>query len=136
MAAVDFINPQALHSNPAFTQVVTVAGAGRHIFIGGQNAIDAQGQVVGVGDLGAQTEQALRNLQIALAAAGATPAQVILWRVYVVQGQALHEGFAAFQRLWPQRVNPPAITVLQVAGLAHPDFLLEIEAQAFVPQPA
>lgn len=136
MAAVDFINPQALHSNPAFTQVVTVTGAGRHVFISGQNAVDAQGQVVGVGDLVAQTEQTLRNLQVALAAAGATPAQVILWRVHVMQGQALHEGFAAFQRLWPQRVNPPAITVLQVAGLAHPDFLLEIEAQAFVPQPA
>ena len=133
MGKVSYLNPDTMHRNPVFTQVVTVEGAGRQVHIGGQNAVDSRGNIVGAGDLVAQVEQSLRNLRAALAAAGATPAQVIRWRVYLVQGQDLRAGFAAFQRLWPAGGPPPALSVLLVAGLAHPDFLLEIEAEAFVP---
>jgi enamine deaminase RidA (YjgF/YER057c/UK114 family) len=50
-----------------------------------------------------------------------------------VQGQPLLPGFEAFQRAWGDRPNPPAITGLFVAGLAHPDFLVEFDAIAAVP---
>jgi enamine deaminase RidA (YjgF/YER057c/UK114 family) len=54
--------------------------------------------------------------------------------LYVVQGQSLQAGFEVFQRMWGSRPNPPAVSVLFVAGLAHPDFLAEMDAIAVVPQ--
>jgi enamine deaminase RidA (YjgF/YER057c/UK114 family) len=57
----------------AFSNVAVVSGNVRTINIGGQDAVDAQGNIVGIGDIAAQTEQVLRNLQTALQAAGAGP---------------------------------------------------------------
>jgi enamine deaminase RidA (YjgF/YER057c/UK114 family) len=59
---------------------------------------------------------------------------MIKWTIYVVQGQPLQPGFEVFQRVWGGRPNPPLVTVLFVAGLANPDFLLEIEAIAVIPE--
>jgi enamine deaminase RidA (YjgF/YER057c/UK114 family) len=134
MTQVQYLNPEALNKNPAFTQVVVVSGPAKTIYVGGQDAVDATGAIVGKGDFAAQTEQVLRNLQVALAAGGAQVEQVIKWNLYVVQGQPLRVGFAAFQRFWGNRPNPPAITAVFVAGLAHPDFLVEMDAVAVVPQ--
>jgi len=104
------------------------------VYIGGQDAVDASGAIVGKGDIGAQTGQVLRNIQAALEAAGAGLEHVIKWNVYLVQGQSLQRGFEVFQRVWGQRPNPPAITGMFVAGLAHPDYLVEIDVVAVVPQ--
>jgi enamine deaminase RidA (YjgF/YER057c/UK114 family) len=131
---VQYINPDALNKNPAFTNVVTVSGPVKTIYVGGQDAVDATGAIVGKGDLKKQTEQILINIQAALAAAGARPEHVIKWNIYVVQGQSVQEGFAAFQNVWGNRPNPPVITVVFVAGLGHPDFLAEIDAIAVVPE--
>ena len=132
--AVQYLNPDALVKNPAFTNVVVVTGAVKTIYIGGQDAVDASGAIVGKGDIGAQTEQVMRNIQAALEAAGAGLEHVIKWNVYLVQGQPLQPGFEVFQRVWGRRPNPPAITGMFVAGLAHPDFLVEIDVVAVVPQ--
>ena len=131
---VNFINPDGLSRNPAFTNVVTVTGPAKTIYIGGQDAVDASGTIVGKGDLKAQTEQILKNIQAALAAAGAQPEHVIKWNIYVVEGQSVQDGFAAFQSVWGNPPNPPVITVAFVAGLGHPDFLAEIDAIAVVPE--
>ncbi len=131
--SVQHLNPEGLHRNPAFSQAVVVAGNARTVYVGGQDAVDAQGQIVGKGDIGAQTAQILENLRIALAAGGAGLEHVIKWNVYVVQGQPLGPGFAAFQRAWGDRPNPPVITMMFVAGLAHPDFLAEMDCIAVVP---
>src|SRR5512134_1445743 len=131
---VKHINPEGLHKNPAFTNVVTVTGPAKTIYIGGQDAVDASGAIVGKGDLKAQTEQILKNIQAALAATGAQPEHVIKWNIYVVQGQSVQDGFAAFQSVWGNPPNPPVITVAFVAGLGHPDFLAEIDAIAVVPE--
>jgi enamine deaminase RidA (YjgF/YER057c/UK114 family) len=105
------------------------------VYVGGQDAVDASGAIIGKGDLKAQTEQILKNIQAALAAGGAQLEHVIKWNIYVLQGQSLQEGFEAFQRIWGNRPHhPPAITVLYVAGLAHPDFLAEMDAIAVVPE--
>jgi enamine deaminase RidA (YjgF/YER057c/UK114 family) len=130
---VQHINPEGLSKNPAFTNVVAVTGAVKTVYIGGQDAVDASGKIVGKGDIKAQTEQAFTNLQIALAAAGAALEHVVKWNIYVVQGQSLQPGFEVFQRIWGGRPNPPAITMMFVAGLANPDFLLELDAVAVVP---
>ena len=131
---VQYLNPDALVKNPAFTNVVVVTGAVKTIYIGGQDALDASGAIVGKGDIAAQTEQIMQNVQAALEAAGARLEHVIKWNVYVVQGQPLQPGFEVFQRIWGRRPNPPAITGMFVAGLAHPDFLAEIDVVAVVPQ--
>jgi len=131
---VKYINPDGLPKNPAFTNVVTVTGPAKTVYVGGQDAVDASGAIVGKGDLKAQTEQILKNIEIALAAGGAQLEHVIKWNIYVLQGQSLQEGFAAFQSVWGNRRNPPTISVLFVAGLAHPDFLAEMDAIAVVPE--
>jgi enamine deaminase RidA (YjgF/YER057c/UK114 family) len=132
--SVRYINPDSLNKNPAFTNVVVVEGNVRTVHIGGQDALNASGEIVGKGDIVAQVEQILANLRAALAAGGAGPEHIIKWNIYVVEGQPLEAGFAAFQNAWPQTPNPPAITGVFVSGLAHPDFLVEMDAVAVVPQ--
>ena len=132
--SVQHLNPDGLHKNPAYSQAVVVAGNAKTVYVGGQNAVDASGQIVGKGDLQAQTKQVLRNVETALAAGGAKLEHVIKWNVYIVQGQSVLPGFNAFRQAWGDRPNPPTVTVLFVAGLANPDFLVEIDAIAIVPQ--
>ena len=132
--SVRYINPDSLNKNPAFTNVVVVEGNVKTVYVGGQDAINASGEIVGKGDIVAQTEQVLANVRAALAAGGARPEHIIKWNIYVVEGQSLQAGFAAFQNAWPQTPNPPAITGVFVSALAHPDFLVEMDAVAVVPQ--
>ena len=129
-----YINPEGLSQNPAFTNVIVVSGPVRTVYVGGQNALDASGTVIGKGDFKAQTEQVLKNLQAALLAGGAQLEHVIKWNLYVVQGQPLQAGFEVFQQVWGRRPNPPAITMAFVAGLANPDFLVEMDAIAVIPE--
>jgi len=131
---VQFINPDTLHKNPAFTNVVVVSGSVKTIYIGGQDAVDASGMIIGKGDIKLQTEQVLMNIQAALASAGAGLEHVIKWNLYVLQGQPLQPGLEVFQKVWGNRPNPPAITSAFVSGLAHPDFLIEMDAIAVVPE--
>jgi len=131
---VQHINPDDLSKNPAFTQVVIVTGPAKTIYIGGQDAVDASGAIVGKGDIKGQAEQVLKNLQTALKASGAELEHIIKWNVYIVQGQPLRPAFEVFQRTLGHKPNPPAITMMFVAGLANPDFLVEMDAIAVVPQ--
>jgi enamine deaminase RidA (YjgF/YER057c/UK114 family) len=133
-SSVQHLNPDDLVKNPAFTNVIVVSGSVKTVYIGGQDAVDASGTIVGKGDIKTQAEQVLKNLQTALTAGGAELEHVIKWNVYVVQGQPLQPAFEVFQRVWGNRPNPPAITMMFVAGLAHPDFLCEMDAVAVVPQ--
>jgi enamine deaminase RidA (YjgF/YER057c/UK114 family) len=132
--SVQHLNPDGLHKNPAFSQAVVVTGNVKTVHVGGQNAVDALGKIVGKGDIKAQNEQVLKNIETALAAGGAKLEHVVKWNVYIVQGQSPLPGFEVFRRVWGDRPNPPTITVLFVGGLANPDFLVEIDAIAVVPQ--
>ena len=126
---IEHHNPPTLHRNPAFSQVVTVEGARKLIFVGGQNAVDATGNIVG-DDLAAQTAQALSNVLAALAAVNAGSQHVVRLAVYLTPNHDAREAFSAAQKVWG--AHPTAITVLTVAGLAHPRFLVEIEATATI----
>jgi enamine deaminase RidA (YjgF/YER057c/UK114 family) len=131
---VDYLNPDGLARNPAFTQVAVVSGPVRTIYVGGQDAITADGEIVGQGDLAAQTTQILHNIETALATAGAGLEHVVKLNILVVEGQDLRAGFGAFQAIWGDRPNPPLVTVAMVRALAQPDFLAEVEAVAVVPE--
>jgi enamine deaminase RidA (YjgF/YER057c/UK114 family) len=132
--SVQHLNPDGLHKNPGYSQAVVVPDNVKTFYVGGQNSVDAAGMIVGKGDIKAQTEQVLMNVQTAVAAGGAKLEHVVKWNVFIVQGQSLLPGFEAFQRAWGERPNPPTVTGVFVAGLAHPDFLVEIDAIAVVPQ--
>ena len=81
--SVQHLNPDSLHKNPAYSQAVVVTGNVRTVYVGGQNAVNAAGEIVGKGDIKAQTEQVLRNVEAALAAGGARLEHVIKWNVYI-----------------------------------------------------
>jgi enamine deaminase RidA (YjgF/YER057c/UK114 family) len=130
---VSYVDPEGLNKNPAFTNVVVVEGPAKTVYVGGQDAVDASGNLVGKGDIAAQTEQVLTNVRAALAAVGAGPEHVVKWNLLVAEGESLEAGFSAFRRAWPETANPPAITFAFVAGLAHPEYLVEMDAVAVVP---
>ena len=131
---VQHINPDVLSKNPAFTNVISVTGNVKTIYIGGQDAVDASGTIVGKGNIKQQTEQVFSNLLAALKAGGAELENVIKWNIYIVQGQPIQPAFEVFQNVWGRRPNPPAITVMFVFGLANPEFLVEMDAIAVVPE--
>jgi enamine deaminase RidA (YjgF/YER057c/UK114 family) len=131
---VRHLNPEGLPRNPAFTNVVEVDGPVTTIYIGGQNAVTAADEIVGKDGIAAQTEQVFRKLDLALTAAGATLENVVKWTMHVVEGHPIQPAFAVFQKVWGGRPNPPVITMVRVAGLANPDFLVELEAATIVPR--
>ncbi len=132
MATLTHINPDSMHRNPAFSQAVRVPAGHDLVVIGGQNGVDQTGQIVAE-DLAGQTKQALRNLLTCLEAAGGEPQHLVHWRILIKDGADLLEGFGAFQEVWGERPNPPAITGAFVTDLAVPGALVEIEALAAVP---
>ncbi len=132
--SVKHLNPEGLHKNPAYSQAVATTGDVKTVYVGGQNAVDVSGEVIGKGDIKAQAEQIFKNLETALAGGGAKLDHVIKWNISVLQGQPPQPAFEVFQRVWGNRPNPPLITLLFVSGLAHPDYLMEIDAVAVVPQ--
>lgn len=130
---IDLLSPDGLHKNPAYSQVAVIEGNHRTIYVGGQNAVDKDGKLVGKGDLEAQAKQVLKNLKTAVEAGGGSFENIIKWNVYLVQGQSAEKALKVFQEPMSKMKHPPLITGIFVASLANPDFLLEIEAMALVP---
>jgi len=130
---IKHINPDGLMKNPAFSQVVTTNGSGRTIYIGGQNSVNANREIVGKGNIGEQTEQIMKNIQIALTGCDAAFDNIVRLNIYIVQGQDAYSTFQTSQKWMKQASIPPVVTVLFVSGLMHPDYLLEIDATAFLP---
>jgi len=128
----EYINPDALSNPPGYTHVVAVTG-GTTLYISGQIALDGEGRLVGEGDLRAQTEQGFRNIVTALAAAGATFADVVKINFYILNYQP-EDRFIIREvrdRYIPAE-NPPANTLVGVAALAVEGLLLEVEAVAVI----
>ncbi len=104
------------------------ATAGGWIFTAGQVAWDDRGQVVGIGDVKAQTRQVLSNIISILREAGAGVDDVLKCNVYLADIRYFQEMNEVFAETFP--TNPPARTTVQ-AALADPEMLVEIEAIAF-----
>ena len=126
------INPDSLYGSVqyGFSHAVKSAG-GTTIHCAGQVAWDKDYQLVGKGDVAVQARQALKNLKEVLAAAGATPADVVRIRTYVVNHSPdLLGPVGAAMAEFRGDVIPAANTWIGVQSLALPDFLIEIEATA------
>lgn len=114
-----------------YSHVVTASGT--MVFISGQIALDKEGKIVGLGDMRAQAAQVYENLKAALAAAGATFADVVKQNTYVVGLNA--ESIAAVREVrgrYLPDANPPASTLVGVTALAMDGLLIEIEMVAVI----
>lgn len=131
--SVQYVNPEGMHQSPVFSQGIILPADTRILVIGGQNGVDAKGQIVGKGDVVKQTEKALANLQKVLDAAGADLKDLVKVTIIMQQDIDLNAAFGAWMAVWGKRPNPPTVTALRVAGLANPDFLIEIAAEAVLP---
>ncbi|WP_055563322.1 MULTISPECIES: RidA family protein [Streptomyces] len=123
--------PEGVAPASAYTHVVM--GSGRFVAISGQLALDEDGKPVGEGDAAAQARQVFENLRRCLASAGATFDDVVKLTYFVTDMAhmpAVRSARDAF--LDPERL--PAASAVQVVSLVRPEFLMEIEAFAVVPE--
>lgn len=132
---VELINPDGLPAPENFAQIGLATGS-RTAYISGQVARDAAGNPVGAGDLAAQVEQALTNINIAVEAVGGTFADVAKLTAFVVDWTpdkldlVVAGAVRAAEKLGIDPVKP--VTLVGVAALTEPDMLVEIEAVALL----
>lgn len=132
---ITYHNPDGLSKPTGYTHVTAVTALWQ-VHISGQVALDANGNVVGKGDIGAQAEQVYKNLEIALAAVGLNFSHVFKMVTYVVglKPELLPPVRAARAKRFGD--GPfPASTLVGVTALVHPDLLIEVEVMAAVPDP-
>ena len=126
------INPPGLVTSPAYTQVVT-AKPGTLIWVAGQTAHNAKGELVGKGDLKAQANQVWENVRLALVASGATFKDVVKITTYVVNYKpSMRDDLRAARLRFMGSADPPAATLVGVQSLASEDWLVEIEVTAVI----
>ena len=133
-AVTTHIEPQGLHDHPAYTHLITVEPGAKMLFVAGQVAADAGGNCVGEGDWQAQYVQIMENLKTALAAGGASFADVVFIRRFVIDIDAFFASTRSAQPPLPDYWDgrPPASTLIEVSRLASKCFLMEFDVQAVV----
>jgi len=123
-----FVNPPNLKPLGMYSQV-TLATGGSLAFISGQVAVDAQGKVVGAGDIQAQAVQVFENLKLALGGIGAKFEDVIKFTIYIVElSPDRRKAVMEVRGRYISHKNPPAATMIGVDQLVEPELLVEIEA--------
>ena len=130
---VQFLSPTGLSKPTGYSHVVATHG-GTTVYISGQVAFDAAGNVVGAGDHRRQAEQVFANLKLALAAAGATFAHIVKLSYFVVG--LTHDVTLMLREVRTSYLSAehlPASTLVAVVNLVDPRLLIEIEAIAVIP---
>lgn len=122
-------NPATIHKPTGYAHVVEAIPR-RTLYVSGQVALDQAGNLVGANDLGAQTEQVFKNLEAALASADASFDHIAKITIFMVDASQIQTYRDVRDRYLPQ--NLPASTLVQVARLARPEWLIEIEAIAVI----
>ena len=123
--------PEGLSKPTGHWTTVTTARPGKLVFVSGLTAKNDRGEIVGVGDVRSQTRQVCENLRAAMRAAGGSLADIMRVDVYIKD----MTGFKDIHDIRREYFgpNPPASTMVAVAGFTHPDMLIEINAIAVVP---
>lgn len=118
------IQPKTLNDpRPRYSQGIATEG-GRLLFVAGQTASDQNGNVVGKGDIKAQTKQVFANLKAVLEEAGGTLDDLVMTTTYIVD-RKYREGYNEV-RHGLYKGDPATSTLVIITGLAHPDYLIEI----------
>jgi enamine deaminase RidA (YjgF/YER057c/UK114 family) len=132
MADKRFVNPPGLKPLGMYSNVAAASG-GTIVFISGQVAVDADGKMVGKGDIEAQAVQVFENLKLALAAAGGTFQDVLKFTIFIrnLTPEARKKVMGVRAR-YISPTNPPAATMVGIDRLVEDDLLVEIEAVAVV----
>lgn len=125
---IRFTNPETLPPTFGYSHVVEVSDA-RTIYISGQVALDKSGQIVGAGDLSAQTKQVFENIRLALEAAGASFENVVKLTFFMTDNSQM-KSVREIRDQYINTQNPPASSAVEVRKLIREDLLIEIEAIA------
>ncbi len=125
--ARDVFFPYPNNKPNGFSPAARIGGS---VFVSGQVSTDANGELVGADDAGAQSEQCFKNVEAALTAAGAGWDDVAKITCFLVNAADYPAYAAARQRLFPQ--NGPASSTVIVSALVRPEYLVEIEAYAVI----
>ena len=112
-----------------YTPVVTVV-PGKLVFVSGILARNSKGEIVGKGDMGAQIRQVFENIRTALAAAGATMADIVKRQTFTTDIDAYFENIDARMEFCGDDLSTS--TAVEVRRLSHPDFLVEVEVMAVI----
>ncbi len=129
---VDGINPAGVWSPFGAFSMAVIQGTGQIVHLKGQVALDGAGQVVGAGDVRAQTRKTLENIRAVLASVGGTMQDVVSLTHYVTDIEAFMTTGDIRTQFF---VAPyPVTTTVQVARLYHPDLVVEITATAEIPR--
>ncbi len=124
------IQPKTLNDpRPRYSQGILNEG-GKLLFVAGQTASDQAGNVVGKGDIKAQTKQVFANLKAVLEEAGGTLDDLVMTTTYITDRE-YREGYNEVRRGLYKK-DPPTSTLVIVKGLAHPDYLIEIAGVAVI----
>ena len=127
------VRPASLHSTNGYSHAIVKRGT--PVFISGQVALNAAGEVVGKGDIAAQVDQVFNNLKGVVIAAGGSMEDIVKTTVFVTD-IAFRPAVAAARKKHFRPGRYPASTFLVVSSLATPDFLVEIEAVAMIEEPS
>jgi enamine deaminase RidA (YjgF/YER057c/UK114 family) len=132
MDEIRLLRPEGLVNSPAFSHVAVVPPGATTIYVGGQNAVDATGALVGGDDAAAQVRQVMANLETALAAAGATMADLVSLSLLIVEGTDLVAAYSVAAESLGSAGDAPLVSAALVPALAVPGALLELSATAAV----
>lgn len=132
MTEIQLLRPEGLVASPAFSHVAIVPPGATTVYIGGQNAVDQTGELVGGSDVAAQTRQVMANLVTALAAAGAGIEHLVSVSVVLVEGVDVQAAYAAAAPSLASATTPPLVSAALVSGLGVPGALVEVSAVAAI----
>ena len=126
------MNPEGMPVPRGSYYTVAVADPGRIVAISGQTASDAEGNVVGVGDIREQTRATLTKIRLAVEAVGGGIEDIVALTVYITDARF----YADVNETRREVFGPsfPTSTMVQVVALARPELLIEINALAVVPE--
>jgi enamine deaminase RidA (YjgF/YER057c/UK114 family) len=133
-ANLRFLNPPTSYANPGFHHAVEAMGPGRIVFIAGQQGRDLDNKIVGApGDFLAQAEQAFRNIEGALKAAGGGFEHVVKLCHYYIDLRAHYRMMRDIRLKYFDAARMPASTMIQVGALTDDKALYEVDVVAVLP---